>query len=168
MKKLRITAITLIAIALAATVAVLGSTGCSASNGYDQDVRFKRAQMETDNITPNTASYSLLVDTENDIVYLLWGSGNGQRAVAGITPLLDANGQPATTADTDLLKGFDGRFKTHNVSERNADTIIDTLTGVVYIRFHAGTGKSSIAGISALIGTDGKPVIDTEYAQSAN
>ena len=155
----KITTIALVAIALAVTM--LGS-GCSAANDPINDTRFK---VEETDVT----AYSLWTDTETKVVYLLWEGGVGQGSYAGVTPLLDENGQPATTADTELTKVSDGRFQSYpEIAERNAETVIDTLTGVVYVRFQSGVGKGSIAGLSALIGADGKPVIDTEYAQSAN
>lgn len=62
----------------------------------------------------------------------------------------------------------DGRFAYEQVvapdsSEYEFGYVVDTETGVTYLVMRQGRGKSSWGGITSLLDSDGKPIINDRY-----
>lgn len=168
-----VTTVLVIAIATLTALTMVGrSDGTQAETA--EDVRFRHYA---------TISYQdgldTVVDTETGVVYLRWCSSQSRNAVGGITPLLDRDGQPQIIPNPDeaiaesasaehdgTAPSEEGRFRRYEFSERGVDSVIDTETGVVYLRWRSSQRRNAVGGITPLLGNDGKPTIDTGYLET--
>lgn len=78
--------------------------------------------------------------------------------------LLCGCGNAVERKDDAPMENVDGRF----ISDYDSDyfrTVVDSKTGITYLVFDDQGGKSSIGGITPLLGKDGKPVISEEVSE---